>query len=115
MNNSDTLNMFSALSQESRLAIFKLLVKYGEEGLCASDIGKKLNIPKNTLSFHLLLMTNAKLLKKKKQGTFIFYSPNFASVNGLIKFLLADCCDLATKKDYCTKHCHIHNLHTHEK
>ena len=92
MQKENLLNVFSALSQGSRLDIFKLLIEYGDEGLSAGDISKKLNITKNTLSFHLLLLTQAGMLDKKRKGTFIFYSVNFNTVQQLIDFLTEDCC-----------------------
>jgi DNA-binding transcriptional ArsR family regulator len=85
-------NIFYALSQESRLNIFKLLIEYGNEGLCAGEIAKKLEITKNTLSFHLLLLNKAGLVNRRKKGTFAFYSANFDTVQDIIDFLTEDCC-----------------------
>jgi DNA-binding transcriptional ArsR family regulator len=95
-------NVFAALSQGSRLSVFRLLIEYGEEGLCASDISKKLKITKNTLSFHLLLLVNAGLLNKKREGTFIFYSANYKTVQEVIDFLIENCC--RKTKDHKHKH-----------
>jgi DNA-binding transcriptional ArsR family regulator len=93
MKINEISNIFSALSQESRLKIFRLLVKRGHNGMCAGDISKELKITKNTLSFHLLLLTQAGLLEKRKDGLFLFYSVNFDAIKDVIDFLLVDCCD----------------------
>ncbi|MGB2579336.1 DNA-binding transcriptional ArsR family regulator [Elusimicrobium simillimum] len=92
MKISQVGNIFAALSQESRLKIFRTLVKHGDKGLCAGDISKELKITKNTLSFHLLLLTQAGLLQKRKEGLFLFYSVNFEAIKDIIDFLLVDCC-----------------------
>lgn len=101
MRSENVTNIFSALSQESRLAILRLLIKYGDEGLSAGAISDKLKITKNTLSFHLLLMTNAKLLNKRRKGTFLFYSANHETVKDVIDFLTKDCCAKAKNKKDC--------------
>lgn len=101
MKSAQIITVFSALAQDSRLAIFRLLTEYGEEGLCARDIGEKLKIPKNTLSFHMLLLTQAGLVNTRKDGTYIFYSVNFESINTAVAFLLKHCCRKADAKTHC--------------
>ncbi|ACC98406.1 putative transcriptional regulator [Elusimicrobium minutum Pei191] len=93
MNSAERVNIFAALAQESRLSVFKILVEHGTTGMCAGDISKKLNIAKNTLSFHLLLLTQAGLLKKRKEGLYIYYAVNFEAIKEVIDFLLVDCCN----------------------
>ena len=82
----------SALAQESRLAVFRLLVKAGPEGLCVSDIGAKLKVAPPTLSFHLKELVHAGLLKARQKGRFIFYAPDFKAMNDLVAYLTENCC-----------------------
>lgn len=88
----DTIsNMFAALAQETRLKIFRLLSPKGEKGICAGDISKILKIPKNTLSFHLLLLNNAGVLGKRREGKCIFYFVNHDDVREAAHFLFDQC------------------------
>lgn len=81
-----------ALAQETRLAIFRLLVEAGPEGLCAGDIGARLGVAPATLSFHLAQLANAGLVDARQQSRFIFYSANFEAMNGIVGFLTENCC-----------------------
>lgn len=86
--------VFNALSQENRIKIFKILVENSKEGITPSEISKQLNnIPRNTLSFHLNLMSQANLCNCKKNGKNIFYKPNCKTIKEIINFLLKDCCE----------------------
>lgn len=82
----------SALAQETRLAIFRLLVETGPEGLCAGDIGTRLGVAPATLSFHLAQLANAGLVYSRQKSRFIFYSANFEAMNGIVDFLTENCC-----------------------
>jgi ArsR family transcriptional regulator len=82
----------AALAQESRLAIFRLLVKKGPEGLCVGDIGAALAMAPATLSFHLKELSNAGLVKARQQGRFYFYAPDFAAMDALLSYLTENCC-----------------------
>ncbi|MGB0990880.1 MAG: ArsR/SmtB family transcription factor [Akkermansiaceae bacterium] len=86
---ADTL---SALSQSSRLKVFRLLVKRGEDGLCAGDISKRLRIAKPTLSFHLKELARVKLITSERDGRSIIYRLNVAKMGHLMNFLTEDCC-----------------------
>ena len=83
---------FGALSQETRLKVFRLLVKHGERGAPAGTLSETLGIPHNTLSFHLAHMSNAGLVLSRRQGRSIIYSANFELVTDLIRFIVEDCC-----------------------
>jgi DNA-binding transcriptional ArsR family regulator len=83
---------FGALSQETRLKVFRLLVKYGEHGTPAGSLSETLGIPHNTLSFHLSHMSNAGLVLSRRQGRLIIYSANFELITDLIRFMVEDCC-----------------------
>lgn len=82
----------AAIAQETRLAIFRLLVQKGLEGLCAGDIQAKLRLPAPTLSFHLKELTNAGLLKSRQESRFIYYAPDFRAMNDLVSYLTENCC-----------------------
>jgi DNA-binding transcriptional ArsR family regulator len=82
----------AALAQESRLAIFRLLVQKGPEGLCAGDIAEKIGVPPATLSFHLKELSHAGLLQSRQEGRFIYYAPDFDAMNGLVSYLTENCC-----------------------
>ena len=81
-----------ALAQETRLAIFRLLVQKGPEGLCPGDIQTRLRLAPATLSFHLKELTNAGLLRPRQEGRFIYYAPDFSVMNALVGYLTENCC-----------------------
>ncbi len=82
----------AALAQETRLAIFRLLVQQGPEGLAAGKIGEALELAPATLSFHLKELSRAGLLDARQEGRSIIYSTNFAAMNGVVGFLTENCC-----------------------
>lgn len=82
----------SALAQEHRLQIFRLLVKAGRAGAPAGTIGKKLRIPLSTLSFHLKELKQAKLIDCRREGRTLFYSAGFKTMNALMAYLMENCC-----------------------
>ncbi|MBI2310941.1 MAG: helix-turn-helix transcriptional regulator [Betaproteobacteria bacterium] len=86
------VNGLAALAQESRLAVFRLLVTAGPEGLPAGSISERLAIPAATLSFHLKTLAQADLVKSRSAGRFVYYSANFAAMSALLEFLTQDCC-----------------------
>lgn len=92
MDIQNAIIAFDALSQETRLRVFRLLVEQGEAGLAAGLIGEKLGIPHNTLSFHLSHMSNAGLVHTRREGRSIIYAANFAFFTELISFMVKDCC-----------------------
>lgn len=86
------LDAFSALSNEHRLGIFRLLVQAGPEGMPAGDIADKLGIPASSLSFHLAHLTRAELIMQRRESRSLIYSANFDTMNGLIAFMTENCC-----------------------
>ncbi len=82
----------AALAQDSRLAIYRLLVARGPQGLSAGAIGDKLGITPATLSFHLKELANAGLLTALTQGRFVIYAANFRGMNDLLGYLTDNCC-----------------------
>lgn len=84
------VKMLAALAHETRLQVFKILVEIGEEGSCPCHIAEALQIARNTLSFHLNLLAQAELVKVKRNGKFLFYSPNLDNLRLLTDYLWAD-------------------------
>lgn len=83
----------SALAQESRLMVFRLLVRAGEDGLAAGEIAEELDIPPATLTFHLKELSHAGLVESQRYGRSIRYSIRAAEVCELFTYLLQDCCN----------------------
>jgi ArsR family transcriptional regulator len=92
----DAVVVLAALSQETRLAIFRLLVQQGPEGLAVGEIAERLQLAGATLSFHLKELAHAQLVSARQAGRFIFYSANYRTMNGLIDYLTRNCCQGAT-------------------
>src|SRR5207245_9211847 len=80
-----------ALAQDARLAIFRLLVQKGPEGLCVADIAAKFDMAPATLSFHLKELTGAGLLVARQEGRFIYYAPDCEDMNALVSYLMQKC------------------------
>ena len=92
MESTTAVRALAALAQETRLAIFRLLVEAGPTGLSAGEIGAELKIPPATLSFHLKELSHAELVVPRQEGRFIFYSTSFDRMNALVAFLTENCC-----------------------
>jgi len=92
MDITKALVLFDALSQETRLRVFRLLVQAGPDGLAAGELSKKLGTPHNTLSFHLNHLANADAVLSRRQGRSILYSANYDTAQAIIEFLVKDCC-----------------------
>ena len=86
------IKRLSALAQEARLNVFRLLVKAGPEGMAAGVLARKLGVPANTLSAQLLVLANAGLLRARREGRSIIYAIQFDAVRDLLVFLTEDCC-----------------------
>ena len=96
MKCSDALLPLGALAHESRLEVFRLLVRRGPEGYSPGALIQKLSIPAPTLSFHLKELQQAGLIGARREGRFLFYSANFDRINALVAFLTANCCSLGS-------------------
>lgn len=94
MDTNNALNAFAALSQETRLHAFRMLVEHGAQGVAAGELSEKLAIPHNTLSFHLSHLVQAGLVNSKKQGRSVIYYAELEAMQALVGFLLKDCCAL---------------------
>ncbi len=92
MELSDAIKRLSALAQDGRLEVFRLLVKAGPEGMAAGDIARALQVAANTLSAQLLVLSNAQLVGARRDGRSIIYSIRFDAMRDLLVFLTEDCC-----------------------
>jgi ArsR family transcriptional regulator len=92
MDIKEVLTALSAIAQESRLAIFRLLVQVGPDGMAATKIAEHLNIAPSSLSFHLKELSHAKLITSRSEGRFVIYSTDMVVMNGLIGYLTENCC-----------------------
>jgi DNA-binding transcriptional ArsR family regulator len=99
MQESQALNAFAALSQETRLGIVRRLVRDGPEGLSAGAIADAAKASASNVSFHLKELERAGLIEARREARSIIYSANFAGLRGLIGFLMKDCC--AGHRDIC--------------
>jgi ArsR family transcriptional regulator, arsenate/arsenite/antimonite-responsive transcriptional repressor len=92
MEIKDAVSALGALAQETRLSIFRLLVKAGRDGLSAGRIGESLEVPGATLSFHLKELARAGLLTSRQERQFIYYAVDFERMAELMAFLTQNCC-----------------------
>ena len=98
METSDAVSVLSALAQEARLEIFRLLVRSGPAGLAAGVIAEELGVPAATLSFHLKELKTAGVVNARREGRSIIYSPDFDAMNSLLGFLTESCCQGAPQR-----------------
>ena len=92
MERTQAIDALSALAQETRLQIHRLLVEAGPEGLAAGRIGEELDLPPATLSFHLAHLARAGLAQSRQDGRFVIYSADFQNMNALVGYLTENCC-----------------------
>lgn len=86
------VNALSALAQEHRLALFRLLVQAGEPGMPAGAIAGALGVPNSSLSFHLAALVKAGLIQQERRSRSLVYSADYAAMNDLIGYLMENCC-----------------------
>ena len=92
MKTSNVLAALAALAQETRLAIYRLLVEHAPEGLPAGQIAERLGIPPASLSFHFKELTRAGLIVPRPEGRFVWYSADLDAMNGVVGYLTENCC-----------------------
>jgi ArsR family transcriptional regulator, arsenate/arsenite/antimonite-responsive transcriptional repressor len=92
METSSAVTALSALAQENRLEVFRLLVQAGAAGLPAGQIAERLGIAPATLSFHLAQLKNAGLVHQRRDGRSLIYATNYDGMNALMGFLTENCC-----------------------
>lgn len=92
MKGQTAVAALSALANDHRLAIYRLLVQDGPEGRAAGDIAAKLGVPASSLSFHLAHLLRAGLIEQRRESRSLIYSADFDAMNGLVGFLTDNCC-----------------------
>lgn len=92
MNGPEVVTALGALAQEHRLAVFRLLVQAGEDGMAAGAIAEALGVPNSSLSFHLAQLTRAGLVRQERRSRSIIYTADYDAMNGLVGFLTENCC-----------------------
>ncbi len=92
MKSADAVAALAALAQETRLAVYRLLVQQGPSGMAAGEIAAAVKTSPATLSFHLKELAHAGLVSSRQDGRFVYYAANFAAMNDLLSFLTENCC-----------------------
>jgi len=92
MDTKAATRTLAALSQDTRLEVFRLLVRAGTAGMAAGEIARVLSVPHNTLSSHLAILANAGLVDSRRDGRSIIYRVDFEGTRQLLAFLVEDCC-----------------------
>jgi DNA-binding transcriptional ArsR family regulator len=92
MKAASAVETLAALAQEHRLALFRLLVHAGDEGMAAGAIAEALGVPNSSLSFHLAQLRNAGLILQERQHRSLIYRANYPAMNSLVDYLMENCC-----------------------
>ena len=93
METEEAVLALAALSQSTRLEAFRTLTKHEPDGLAAGELARLLEVPPNTLSAHLSILTRARLVTSERHSRSIVYRANLAAFRDVAVFLLRDCCD----------------------
>lgn len=86
------VDRLSALAHSSRLAVFRLLVRAGPDGMAAGDISRATEVAPSTLSTHLAILVHAGLIGSRRDGRSVIYAADYAGMRDLMDFLVEDCC-----------------------
>jgi DNA-binding transcriptional ArsR family regulator len=92
MESTDALDVFMALSQPTRLDAFRLIVRHEPDGLPAGEVSRLLDVPQNTMSSHLGILTRAGLVTAERQSRSIIYRAAIDRVREIASFLVSECC-----------------------
>lgn len=92
MDSTAALSALGALAQEHRLALFRLLVQAGEDGMPAGAIAEALGVPNSSLSFHLAQLSKARLIRQERQHRSLIYRADYPAMNALVGYLMENCC-----------------------
>ncbi len=103
MEHSSAVDALSALAHESRLAIFRLLIPEGPDGIPAGEIGDRLGIAANALSFHLTRLRYAGLISVRRNGQQMIYAAAYEGMQRLMGFLTDNCCQMDARG--CSSNC----------
>jgi len=92
MKPAEVVKALSALAQPTRLALYRLLVARGPEGMAAGEVAEKLKVSPATLSFHFKTLSHAGLVEGRQAGRFVYYAANFKVMNDMLAYLTENCC-----------------------
>src|SRR5271156_1241979 len=92
MRTPAVIEALAALAHEHRLAIYRLLVQRGPDGLAAGTIGERVGLVPSSLTFHLQNLQRAGLITQRRESRQLFYSVDFGVMNGLVGYLTENCC-----------------------
>jgi ArsR family transcriptional regulator len=92
MEKTDIVTALSALAQDNRLDVFRLLVQAGPDGMAAGEIAERLDLAPNTLTFHFDRLRNAGLISVRRDGRSMIYAARYENMNALLSFLSQNCC-----------------------
>jgi DNA-binding transcriptional ArsR family regulator len=92
MKSNQVVKELAALAQPTRLAIYRLLVATGPEGMAAGQVAEKLKVSPATMSFHFKTLSHAGLIDSRQDGRFIYYAANFVVMNDMVDYLTENCC-----------------------
>lgn len=92
MDSTSAIDALGALAQEHRLALFRLLVQAGGNGMAAGAIAEALGVPNSSLSFHLAQLRSAGLIEQERQHRTLIYRANYPAMNALLAYLMENCC-----------------------
>lgn len=92
MDMDNLIGAFSALAQDTRLQVFRLLLGAGPEGLPAGEVARRLGTPHNTMSTHLGILSRAGLVRSRRDSRQVIYAVELETVRGLVGFLVQECC-----------------------
>jgi DNA-binding transcriptional ArsR family regulator len=99
METKRAVTALSSLAHEGRLSVFRMLVQAGQEGIAAGEIARRLEVPPNTLSANLNILSHAGLIENRREGRSIIYTAQYEQMTELLEFLMQDCC--AGSPDIC--------------
>ena len=92
MKSAAAITALSALAQEPRLALFRLLVQAGDKGMAAGAIADTLGVPNSSLSFHLAQLRSAGLIRQERKHRSLIYRADYKAMNALVDYLMENCC-----------------------
>ena len=92
MQSDQVVTALSALAQGHRLAVFRLLVQAGPDGMAAGSIAEALGLANSSLSFHLAQLNQAGLIRQERQGRSLVYSADYGAMNAVVGYLMENCC-----------------------
>ena len=93
MDIDSAITALGALAQDTRLSVFRLLVRHEPDGLAAGDIARQLDVPQNTMSVHLGILARGGLVRSERRSRSIIYRADLDGLRALMLFLVKDCCD----------------------